>query len=747
MNRILLLLMKLLFFCPIGLLAEGFVSERVFVYPVKSYYQIGDSVEVKGHVLSEDSTFVPHSRYLYLDVIYGDSLVYKQYLRCDDSGAFYTRFPIPPTWKADVYHIRAYTRFMRNYSSRSFPMIPLQIGGKVVKRDDEADGVFCEFYPEGGNLLTGHLQNVTLALKDAEGNPLSLPYYVTSGKDTLVQQRTTESGLQIVRLSFRPGDSYFLHCRQNGKMYTFPFPEAQEGTGLQVFANTRRVTYRVLKTDEELQVMQRLYAFHPDLGFQSLEWSETGILDLGGLREGMLTFFLVDDKNAIISERSVWVNGASRGEPHLADAVMGEDGNIGLYWSSDLPEGATLHVRLLEKDGWTVPYAESSLKWCNGMVSPLDFPIRYFSETDGERRVDLQAWTQSAIFARFDVKKMLDEGFSYPHYVEQEMALKGRVTDQRQHPLDEGSVTAYHEKSGQFFQSELDNEGNFYIPVDDFSNGDEFYLLAKYEGTRPGMKEFRYELLDESVPEIHVNDGPEGRGWYVVIQDSLGLDKSNYGVDKNNLLPEVQVGAKSLESKNESSEKYYGNNYVDAEKIKEHNYSDMLPILRSMPGILVVKNPVYTDSFRRNITTNEYVIRSTRTSTVLHKSDSEEKSITIVLDGNSVGPDEIIHLNVHDISSVQYLKPHEALKEKGVFHAVDGALVIKTKTARETVNELNDKRGGIYSAPVGLSNFGMTYHPSLSYPELLDAKGEYRLVVDLVSKGGIFSYELPIRIQ
>lgn len=746
MNRNLILLMLLVLF-PIGLSAEGFVSERVFVYPVKSYYQIGDSVEVKGHVLSEDSTFVPHSRYLYLDVIHGDSLVYKQHLRCDDSGTFYTRFPIPPIWKADVYHIRAYTRFMRNYSSRSFPMIPLQIGGRAVKRNGEADGVFCEFYPEGGNLLVGHLQNVTIALKDAEGNPLSLPYYVTSGKDTLVQQQTTESGLQIVRLSFRPGESYFLHCHQNGKMYTFPFPESREGTGLQVFANSRRVTYRVLRSGGQVQVPQKLYVFHSNLGLQSLEWSETGVLDLEGLQEGMLTFFLVDDKNAVVSERSVWVNGPSRGEPRLSGAVMEEDGNIGLHWSSDLPEGATLHVRLLEKDEWAVPYAESSLKWCNGMVSPLDFPTRYFSGTDGERRVDLQAWLQTAVFARFDVKKMLDEGFSYPHYVEQEMALKGRVTDQRQRPLDEGSVTAYHEKSGQFFQSELDDEGNFYIPVNDFANGDEFYLLAKYEGTRPGMKEFRYELLDESIPEIHVDDRPEDRGWYVVIQDSLGMDKNNYGIDKNNLLPEVQVGAKSLVANHESSEKYYGNNYVDAEKIKEHNYSDMLPILRSMPGILVVKNPVYTDSYRRNITTSEYVIRSTRPSTVLYNSDSEDKSITIVLDGNSVGADEIIHLNVHDISSVQYLKPHEALKEKGVFHAIDGALVIKTKTAREAVNELNDKRGGVYSAPVGLSNFGMTYCPSLSYSEALANKGEYRLVVDLLSKEGISSYEMPIRIE
>lgn len=551
-----------------------------------------------------------------------------------------------------------------------------------MKQNGEAGGAFCEFYPEGGNLLVGHLQNVTIALKDAEGNPLSLPYYVTSGKDTLVQQRTTESGLQIVRMSFRPDGTYFLHCHQNGKMYTFPFPEAREGAGLQVFANSRRVTYRVLRSDGQVQVPQKLYVFHSNLGLQSLEWSETGVLDLEGLQEGMLTFFLVDDKNAVVSERSVWVNGPSRGEPRLSGAVMGEDGNIGLHWSSDLPEGATLHVRLLEKDEWAVPYAESSLKWCNGMVSSLDFPTRYFSGTDGERRVDLQAWLQTAVFARFDVKKILDEGFSYPHYVEQEMALKGRVTDQRQRPLDEGSVTAYHEKSGQFFQSELDDEGNFYIPVNDFANGDEFYLLAK-----------------------------------------------------------------SLVANHESSEKYYGNNYVDAEKIKEHNYSDMLPILRSMPGILVVKNPVYTDSYRRNITTSEYVIRSTRPSTVLYNSDSEDKSITIVLDGNSVGADEIIHLNVHDISSVQYLKPHEALKEKGVFHAIDGALVIKTKTAREAVNELNDKRGGVYLAPVGLSNFGMTYCPSLSYSEVLANKGEYRLVVDLLSKEGISSCEMPIRIE
>lgn len=95
-----LLLLAFLLLLSLGLEANDFVSERVFVYPVKSHYLIGDSVEVKGQVLSEDSTFVPHSRYLWLDVIRGTTVIYRQYLRCDASGSFYTRFHVAPTWKA-----------------------------------------------------------------------------------------------------------------------------------------------------------------------------------------------------------------------------------------------------------------------------------------------------------------------------------------------------------------------------------------------------------------------------------------------------------------------------------------------------------------------------------------------------------------------------------------------------------------------------------------------------------------------
>jgi hypothetical protein len=41
----------------------------------------------------------------------------------------------------------------------------------------------------------------------------------------------------------------------------------------------------------------------------------------------------------------------------------------------------------------------------------------------------------------------------------------------------------------------------------------------------------------------------------------------------------------------------------------------------------------------------------------------------------------------------------------------------------------------------------MAYPPSLSYPDALANKGEYRLVVDLISKKGISSFEWPIRIE
>lgn len=740
-SRNLLLLAFLLLLFPLALEASDFVSERVFVYPVKAHYQIGDSVEVKGQVLSEDSTFVPHSRYLWLDVIRGTTVVYRQYLRCDASGSFYTRFHIAPTWKADIYHIRAYTRFMQNYSSKSFPMVPLQIGGEAMKQELGAEDVFCEFYPEGGKLLADQLQNVTVALKDAGGKPLSAPYYITSETDTLIKQTTTASGLQIVRMSFQSGKSYFLNCQMEGKIYTFPFPECQEGVGLQTFINGTRVTYRVLGASSSI----KLYAFHPGWGIRKLELKETGILDLKGLEAGMLTFFLTDSKDEILSERSVWIEKVSEFRPRLLGATMGKNDKLNLQWSSELPEESILHVRLLKKDDWPASYAERSLKWGNGVISFLDFPVNYFTESDGDRKTDLQAWLQSVTFARFDLKQVLTNGFSYPYYVEQGMALKGSVTDQLERTIDEGEMTVYHEKTARFYQAEVDKKGNFYIPVDDFANGEEFYLLANYTGTRPGGEEYRYAFLDEEIPEVPTLKVSMVTGWNVV-QDSLEKKSGSYGVDKNNLLPEIHVGAKSLKVKHESTEKYYGNNYFDADKIREKNYSDMLQVLSQMPALVIVKNPDYIDMSKRTITTSEYKIETTRGS-LFNLAGSKKSGLTIVLDGNKVEADEIIHLNIHDVALVQYLKPHEALREKGVFHALNGALVIKTKNPRNEVLAFDNKKRGIYCTPLGLSNYNMPYQPSLSYTKSSILAGEYRLIVDYISKGGIHSFEIPMYIE
>lgn len=736
-----LLLLAFLLLLSLGLEANDFVSERVFVYPVKSHYLIGDSVEVKGQVLSEDSTFVPHSRYLWLDVIRGTTVIYRQYLRCDASGSFYTRFHVAPTWKADIYHIRAYTRFMQNYSSKSFPMVPLQIGGEAMKQESGTDGVFCEFYPEGGKLLADQLQNVTVALKDAGGKPLSIPYCIASETDTLMKQTTTASGLQIVRMSFQSGKSYFLHCRMDGKLYTFPFPEYQEGAGLQTFVNGVRVTYRVLGASPSM----RLYAFHPGWGIRELGLKETGILDLRGLEAGMLTLFLMDGKNEVVSERSVWVEKTSVFRPRLLGATIGKDEKLSLQWSSELPEESVVHVRLLKKDDWPISYAERSLKWCNGMISSLDFPVNYFTESEDEQRTDLQAWLQSITFARFNLKQVLTDGFSFPHYVEQVMALKGSVTDQLERTIDKGEMTAYHEKTARFYQAEVDKKGNFYIPVDDFANGDEFYLLANYTGTRPGVTEYRYAFLDEVIPEVPAPKASTVTGWYIV-QDSLGKKSGSYGVDKNNLLPEIHVGAKSLKVKHESTEKYYGNNYFDADRIREKSYSDMLQVLSQMPALVVVKNPDYIDMSKRTITTSEYKIETVRGS-LFTFTGSKKSRLTIVLDGNKVEADEIIHLNIHDVALVQYLKPHEALREKGVFHAIDGALVIKTKNARDAALSFDDKKRGIYCTPLGLSNYDIPFQSSLSHSKDSLSGGEYRLVVDLVSKEGIRSFEIPMHME
>ncbi|WP_301061608.1 hypothetical protein [Phocaeicola sp.] len=52
---------------------------------------------------------------------------------------------------------------MQNFNAKTFPIVPVQIGKRVIQPEFKVSDLKCSFYPEGGMLLCDALQNITVS--------------------------------------------------------------------------------------------------------------------------------------------------------------------------------------------------------------------------------------------------------------------------------------------------------------------------------------------------------------------------------------------------------------------------------------------------------------------------------------------------------------------------------------------------------------------------------------------------------
>ena len=171
-------------------------SEKLFFMSDKVWYEQGDTAWIEGRVMrsDNDTTFIPYSRYVYVELAdERDTVLVRQKLVCDSVGNFITRVPID-YWLPGYYYLRAYSKVMANFAPETLPIFPIQIG-EGMDINDDTPSLQCDFYPEGGHLVNGFPQNVGLKLSDESGKPVQLTYrLMSSSGDTLSTQTTSMNG-------------------------------------------------------------------------------------------------------------------------------------------------------------------------------------------------------------------------------------------------------------------------------------------------------------------------------------------------------------------------------------------------------------------------------------------------------------------------------------------------------------------------------------------------------------------------
>ena len=705
--------------------ATDYRTERIFIAPTGSEYRPGDSITVVGQILATDSMKTPFSKYLYVEIFdRKDSVLLRKKLRSNEQGQFMARLQASPIWESDTYYLRAYTRLMQNFNPLSFPICPIQIG-KQEPNAINAKGVNCLIYAEGGNVLADIPQVYTLAFFDTNKNPLQLPFHIVCEGDTLLHGKTTSSGFQQVRMTLHKNKTYQVVATHNDESFEYDFPACKEGSALQVSHAKGKALVRILRSGR-MESAFRLFSYHDQLGMQEIACSsqDWALVNTDGVPAGCLSFFLTDDSCRVLSERTVYVDSGKSRNTYQIEKVHSPESELDL--SSFAQDTITVYARILPEASNLAPTAETAFKWTSSLVSPLPFPMKYYQETESERRADLQAWLSTAQFSRFDVQKALTEGIEYRYPYEDILILKGNVKDENGLKMKKGQVNLFNTNNGKAYMCMLDDKGHFETAVDDFQDGDEFFVSAfKGKALKAGI--YKYHFEDETYPAVvkttFMVDAMEKKAPYEVeyhLKDTM-----HYGINKNNILPEIKVKARVKQENYIPTKRFYSNNYVQVAG-NEHRYPTFSSIIDTMPFVELQ----YTIDY----TTKRRVYKLLRTS-------RGGGGLVVLIDGSRADIDEVVHLSPADIESVELLSAREALIH--TFGAFNGALVVTTR--KLTKGGTNFPSKGILYRPMGVSNLELPFIP-VSKIKLPSTPGRYKLLVDCISSQEVFSYEYPIEV-
>ena len=752
-------------FCVLNAAAQlpsDFRTEQIYLNPQKHAYMPGDTIDLEGMVtcLATDQS-VPFSNYLYIECFdEADSVLVRQKVSCKDEGYFNTRIPTDYLWPAGVYYLRAYTQLMRSFSPESFAQRAFLLAKEFPKKEDRVYEARCTIVPSGGKLIPGFMQTATVWLTDECSFPVSAELLLMDEQgDTIAPVQTSASGIAALSFIPRARGKYHLKTRIDETDYQFPLPELATGVKIQGTLNGKRLNYQVLNGEADLSAY-RLYTFDRMNGLSTFaEVKPQGIVQLENA-PAVMTLFLTDANHQILSEATVAPRYLMEGSLQAPDTVaVGESIR---YELAELPEGSKVMTRVVADNDLLVTHAETELNYQSDYDSPLPFPAQMYSQDAAGRNRDVYAWLATATFKRFNLSDALSKGIGiYTYLPEDVLSFTGWIEKKTLRPMANGQLVAYHTENDFVYDVNLDEGGRFRIAVDDFWDGERFFLQAVTPKGKPDFA--NYHVDDETFPALanyrrFVLPNSRYAETEVIVGNTLDL-KYTVGKDKvrNYTLPNVTVKARLKTEKDVPTNKFYSTNFKDQEEIEERAFGTLYDILRDMPGVTIRQvEDTGSDSESDNGVIESIIATSWGSNRPSKGGDGSGKtagrkweiltnrgasllkgnSIPILVDGAKFTEqdyDFILFMPAFEIESVELLRAWQTLAY--VTGAIDGAIMVKTRGYKE--REPLPSKGAMYT-PTGLSKLGGTMK---EHQWVADKPGAYRLIVDVFSPEGIQSYE------
>ncbi|HPE76396.1 MAG TPA: hypothetical protein PLC80_09915, partial [Draconibacterium sp.] len=313
--------------------------EKIYLHTDRTNYNSGDDLWFKVYLVDADS-HKPEalSKVAYVEIISPLAEILSTKIIKIDDGCGNGDFKLPIDLVSGEYTVRAYTTYMRNFDDAFFfrkkiyvKQVRQNIAGPgdskqeeniedSIKYNSEILKPDVQFFPEGGYLVCGFLNQVGIKALGPDGKGIDISGTITDNSGKKVMEFSTlKFGLGMIKMIPRKGEKYKARIFYNGDEYFYDLPNAlNDGVVMQV--NEEEDIYKVI-VYSSLKNSAGNFSFistqkNNVVSITEVPFNAAGkilIVPKDIFNEGIAQFTLLDSNNKPLCERLIFVEDSDFG--------------------------------------------------------------------------------------------------------------------------------------------------------------------------------------------------------------------------------------------------------------------------------------------------------------------------------------------------------------------------------------------------------------------------------------------------
>jgi hypothetical protein len=299
--------------------SEKLPIEKAYLHFDRENYMAGETAWFKAYLYSD---YLPDtiSTTLYVDLLNDSSVMIGRKILPVMLGNTNGQFELPDSLKTGYYFIRAYSPTMFNRDSDFICRQHIFVFGRKNIQDEigktKQRTLRLEFFPEGGNLITGVVNTIAFKATDENGLPATVTGNIMNEKnEVLAAISAYHDGMGMFDMTPLPNEKYYAVFNEDETSHKYYLPEQTvKGIVFKIISTGKDKYFEIAEPINDLSFkaaymigqMQHHIVFRQD--FPKSREDITGKIDVTHLNSGILQVTVFNQDNIPLAERLTFVD-------------------------------------------------------------------------------------------------------------------------------------------------------------------------------------------------------------------------------------------------------------------------------------------------------------------------------------------------------------------------------------------------------------------------------------------------------